>query len=445
MENIFGAFLEDKQVLDKDDNVGVVDGSQKLHGPTGLFNDASLERNVVNAVPQTRGLLLPAFPTNRTDPIYTALTGYTEVQGSEPATECAPGPTPGTISIGHMMFTLGYKMFSSDTINPDKLILRKDRGDTDDMMLLGQMWSPSALAESPGTAASNAEILNRAFALQMNGIGRGYSRWIAKMKWQGDPTGATPGYHEPLGLDLLVKTGYVDPVTTAPTPELDSLVYDFGSEDITTGANSIHEYLSFIAYELKDKAVRAGLDPVRWTIAMTPVMWHQVTAVWPTLAYTENSIVVPTGSANNIDGRSIYEERLRLLRSQQLIINGEVYDIAVDDGIPVVDPADPAPATSRDSSIYFIPQTILGGQYPSTYWEYLDYRLIGDEIRNPLTGNLRFWTDDGQYKWTMDERLGCFTVHATMQPRLVFRTPQLAARLDNVRVTPLNNLTNPLV
>ena len=440
MENIFKQ-LVDMDVVEKDDATGVVDGSQKLHGPNGLFNDASRERNVVNAVPQHMGLLLPAFPTNQTDPIYSALTGYTEVQGSEPTTKCEPGPTPGTISIGNMMFTLGYKAFSSETINPDELILRKDRGDTDDMMLLGNMWSQSALVESPGTAASNADILNKAFALQMNGIGRGFSRWIARTKWAGDPTGATAGYAEFKGFDLLIATGFVDPVTTNPVVELDSEVMDYGLEDVVAGANDIYQYMSHMEHVLYTKAERAGLNPVTWTIAMAPQVWHEITRVWPTLAYTENSIVIPTGSTNNVDGRSLYEERLRLLRAQQLIINGRIYNVAVDDGI--VTDTTTAPG-SLDSSIYFIPMTILGGQYPATYWEHLDYRLIGDEIRSPITGKLRFWTDDGQYKWSVDERLGCFTVHAHMQPRLVLRTPQLAGRIDDVRITPLSVLPEPL-
>lgn len=438
MENIFKTLVEGNPV-DKDDATGVADGTQHLHGSDGLFWNAAIERAVVNAVPQSVGLTLPAFPTNQESPIFQALTGYTDVVGTEPDTRCEPGPTPGTISMGNMMFTLGYKAFSSDTINPDELILRKDRGDTDDMMLLGQSWSPSALAASPGTAASNSEVLNNAFALQMNGIGRGFSRWQQKMLWVGDPTGATAGYHEPLGLDLMIKTGYVDPVTLAPNTALDSVVMDYGSEDIVTGANDVYQHISSLEYQLYDRAERAGLNPVKWTIAMAPQVWHELTRVWPTLAYTENSVVVATGSTNNVDGRSLYEERLRLLRAQQLIVNGRLYDVAVDDGIPTT-----VLTGAVTSSIYFVPDHILGGQYPSTYWEYLNYTLIGNEIRSPITGKLRFWTDSGKYKWAIDERLGCFMVNATNQPRLLLRTPQLAGRLDNVVITPLSVLPNPL-
>jgi hypothetical protein len=440
MENIFKQLVA-MDPVQKDDATGTADGSQQLHGPNGLFNDASVERAVVNAVPQHMGLELPAFPTNQTDPIFQALTGYGDVEGSEPATKCAPGPTPGTLEVGNMMFTLGYKAFSSNTINPDELILRKDRGDTDDMQLLGQMWSQSALVESPGTAASNMDVLNNAFALEMNGIGRAFSRWIADVKWTGDPAGATAGYAEPKGFDLLIATGYIDPVTSLANPVLDSEVLDFGLQDIVTGTNDIYQYMSHMEYVLYEKAERTGLNPVTWQIAMAPQVWHEITRVWPTLAYTENSVVIPTGSANNVDGRSLYEERLRLLRAQQLIINGRVYNVAVDDGI--VTDTTTAPG-SLDSSIYFIPMTILGGQYPATYWEYLDYRLIGAEIRSPITNKLRFWTDDGRYKWSVDERLGCFTVHAHMQPRLVLRTPQLAGRIDDVRITPMAVLDNPL-
>ena len=437
MENIFAKLVA--PVVDKDDATALVDGSQKLHGPSGLFNAANVERAVVNAVPQIVGLNLPAFPTNQTNPVYQALTGYTEVDGSEPTTKCAPGPVPGTISIASLMFPLGYKAFSSETINPDELILRKDRGDTDDMLLLGQMWNQTMLNEAPSGAASNADLLNNAFALQMNGIARGYARWFAKVKWDGTTVGATAGYQEPIGLDNLIKTGYVDPVTTLAVPELDSEVLDFAGSDVAAGPNDIYQYMSFMEHQLFEKAARVGLNPVRWQIAMAPQVWHELTRVWPTLAYTENSSIIPTGSSNVVDGRSLYEARMQLLASSTLVINGRPYTVAVDDGIPTT-----VALGTITSSIYFIPMDILGGQYPSTYTEYLNYSLIGNEIRSPITEKLRFWTDGGQYKWTIDERLGCFSVHATMQPRILLRTPQLAGRIDNVVIEPLKVIVNPL-
>lgn len=436
--------------LKKDDNVPSTGGDhQKLYGVGGLFTDGTRERDIVNRIEAPLGLDLPAFPTNVENPMFPALTGYSDAQGAEPTEVCEPGPTPGTISINDIIFTLGRKVFSSDTIDINELMMVANRADTRDMRLYGtfaQMSGAGALAVDAG--GSKDAVLNNVIANQMQGIGRGFQRWIHEKKWTGDPTNApTNGYKEFLGLDNIAKTGWIDAVTSNPAPELDAYVLDFGGEDVVSGANSIHQYLSALENALFIRSLRSQLNPVDWTIAMTPMLWQQITTVWPLMVYTQEAAapVLPTGATVNLDGRTNYLETLSMRQSMTITINGRTYPVVVDDGIPyVAGGTSGQPPTTETSTIYFVPNSILGGGLPVTYYEYKDYRMIGNELQD-WNGVVNFWTDNGMYNWTMDQRLWCFNTHAKLENRIIARTPFLFGRLDNVVASPLVILDNPLV
>lgn len=433
--------------IEKDDNTGTGSTHQPLYGIGGLFVDAARERDLVNRVETPLGLDLPAFPTTVENPMFPALTGYSDNVGTEPATACEPGPTPGTIQINDIIYTLGRKAFSSDTIDINELMMRLNRGDTRDMRLYGsfaQMTGAGALAVDGGDKSA---ILNNVVSNQMQGIGRGFQRWVANVKWSGDPAvGATNGYKEFLGLDNIAKTGWLDALTGNPAPELDAVVYDFGGENIVGGANDIHQYLSAVENTLFVRSRRVQLDPVSWTIAMTPMLWQQLTTVWPLMIYTQEaaSPTLPSGATVNLDGRTNYLETLQMRQSMTITINGRTYPVVVDDGIPyVAGGVSGQPATTETSTIYFIPNSVLGGSLPVTYYEYKDYRLIGNELLD-WSGAVNFWTDSGMYNWTMDQRLWCFTTHAKLENRIIARTPFLFGRLDNAMVEPIDFLDNPL-
>jgi hypothetical protein len=85
-----------------------------------------------------------------------------------------------------------------------------------------------------------------------------------------------------------------------------------------------------------------------------------------------------------------------------------------------------------------VPLTI-GGAFPVTYRQFIDYRLGGDDA-NLLRGNATFWTDRGQFSWALEQIKWCYKLSLKTEQRVVLRTPQIAGRIDHIKYSPLQHL-----
>ena len=101
------------------------------------------------------------------------------------------------------------------------------------------------------------------------------------------------------------------------------------------------------------------------------------------------------------------------------------------------------PSGEFASDIYFVPLTANG--FAVTRLEYLDYRRIMPMLDSLGQGrnNLRFWTNDGRYLWTVQDTRECIDVTGRTEQRIILQTPQLAGRIQNVRYAPLQHLRSP--
>jgi len=79
-----------------------------LHGPGGLFNTPGLDEALISTHVRARGLgqLLPAFPSQSTNPWYGLLTGFSDDVGSEPIYPCDDAPS-GYIKSGTLTARFG--------------------------------------------------------------------------------------------------------------------------------------------------------------------------------------------------------------------------------------------------------------------------------------------------------------------------------------------------
>lgn len=437
----FLELMEDVSYL-KDDATATGQTATDFHGLGGQFADGRVERDIINTVLAAEGIDFEVRPTLTTDPVFSALIGYSDTTGIEPDESCEPGPTPGTMSFGHLMFPLGRKAFSSDTVDLAELWLSADRRDTRDLMLLGNYMPNSGYTPGSQPMLDNGQVFNSVINYQQSSLARAFAKWFGQTKWTGNPAGANAGYAEFWGLDNLIKTGYQDALDSSAMAAMDSYVHDFAGENmVTSTTKDIHKELSAMEAYLYFKARRQGLFPVEWQIVMHPEMWHVLTIVWPMLAYTQFAAAgtVPDNVTVNLDGRTNLQETNAMREGMYLIVNGRRYTVVLDDYVPM----DRTTPTAPEGSIYMVPRSIQGGALPVTYWEHQDYRAIGNEIVDPITNHLRYWTDEGRFLWTVDQRLNCFSMHANTKPRLVFRTPQLAGRIDDIQITPIVTLPDP--
>lgn len=414
----------------------------ELHGDGSLFGARSVERDVISAHIRPLGLAnrLPIFPTVTERPYFASLTGYTATSGSEQATPCADAPA-GFVKGCNLTASFGRVARDTQTIEINKVMLQKNRGDFTDLMLRGQVLGGIGSPLTPD-GLTDDQILNVVTKSEMVIAGVNMERKLGQMLWNGTPTAnnAGGGYKEFPGLDNQITTGHVDAETQVACPALDSDVKNFNFNAVDGTTLDIVEYLSMIEFYLRYNARQMGLEPVSWVIAMTPSLWFELSAVWP-CSYLTHRCGNGAGANPIVINDNVNINMRDTMRTGSYIdINGNRYPVIVDDGIPEDTNVTNGNLAAGEyaSDIYFIPVSITGN-FPVLYYEHVDYRRAASDIAL-LRGNETFWTDDGRFFWALEQVKFCYKLTMLTEPRVILRTPQLAGRLQNVKYSPLQHL-----
>lgn len=410
-----------------------------LHGPGGIWTGPGLERDIISAHvrPMGIGATLPLIPTVNVNPQFGILTGFTS-----PGTDaqfwngvaCADVPA-GYMKGCTLTAQFGRLRVDSQTIDLDDVMLQLHRGDFTDLMLKGELLGLSRLNPSD---TSPGDVLNLVSASEMVQMGVQTERLLMNAMWNG-----TVANSQFPGLASQIATGQVDVNTNTACPAVDSDVKDFAYDEVGGSGRDIVQYVSMLEFYLRYNAQQMGLEPVTWVIAMRPELWFELTAVWPCAYNTSRCSAAMQGNNSRtfIDGRENVADRDRMRDSQQLIVNGNTYQVVLDTGIFEHNNINNGNLAAGEyaSSIFFVPMTISGGM-PVTYREYLDYRMA-DRDQAFTKGNLTtWWTDNGLYSWTLEQTKWCYKFSLKSQQRIILRTPHLAGRIDSVRYTPLQHL-----
>lgn len=407
-----------------------------LHGPGGMFSTEGLESALISLHVKTRGVgqLLPAFPTTFTDPRFGFLTGVSDDVGSEPYNPCDPAPT-GYIKSGTLSAKFGRVSRDTETIRLPEVIERLHRGDFTDLMLVNSVLNEDFQGVQYPNDISEAEMLNMVTVAEQVNVGVRMERKLGELIWQGNIANKTGGggYQEFPGLDAQIATGQVDSETNDTMPAADSLVLNWGHNEI--GVADIVEPISEAEDVIYDLAEATGVD-VAGVIVMRPQAWRALSAVWPVQYNSEpyaQSLADDTGARYIIDGRTMVDQRDQMRNGLWIPINGRRYNVVLDTGIVEEDHSTDATNLDADefaSSIYFLPLVMSG--LPVTYWQFKDYSVFAPQTAM-LRGMETWYTDGGRFLWSYDGKYTCFTLKSEVEPRVVLRTPHLAWKLQNVK------------
>jgi len=440
-----GKILQNQQsLLDKQNTKSAyttTSGSYtELHGDGSLFGNESLERDVITAHVRPEGIAsrLPILPTVIEDPRFALLTGVTGDVGNEPANPCDPAPN-GFLKACTISAQFGRVTRDTQDIDITKVMLQRNRGDFTDLVLRGRLLG---LTNLPPSGMTENDILNVVTKSEMVQVGVRLERKLNTLMWQGSPANnnAGGGYAEFPGLDAQIATGHVDFSSNTACGAVDSDVKNFAYNEVGGTGLDIVEYLSSMEFYLRNNARKMGLDPATWVVVMRPELWFELSAVWP-CSYLTNRCGDSSGNQVAVINDNVnVNMRDGMRNSMSIIINGNTYEVIVDDGIFEHNNVNNGSVAAGQyaSSIYFVPLTITGG-FPVVYREHLDYRAATSDI-SMLRDNPTFWTDDGMYLWVFDQNRGCYRLGATTEQRVILRTPHLAGRIDSVLYTPLQHL-----
>ncbi len=273
---------------------------------------------------------------------------------------------------------------------------------------------------------------------------------LVPMVYSGNPVNNSGNaYREFRGLDLLINTGFVDAIANVTCPALDSDIKDFNYGDITTTtAPSFHEVLEMAHYYVRNNARGQMLDPVEFAVVMRPDLWKVYSSLqsYQSILSTLMNSTIPNNYSVNIDGAALVRERNDIRQGMFVMLNGERVRVIEDHGITESNNANDANCAAGEyaSDVYIVPLRYLGNRQALKI-EFKDYRLTEQEVAatGGLIGPFYRHTPDGRFLWNIVQDGRCFKIQAEIEPRIILKTPQLAARIQNVKYVPLQHLREP--
>lgn len=415
---------------------GTSNSAQLIYQPGGLFATDGLPNQVISAIPQLETFVdkIPAYPAVDTQPFYTTLTEIGGESGNEPTEVCDDGPVGGVLKGATLTARFGRIIRSTETIELGATAERLNRGVFEDLTIVGALAPDSPFI--PGGMGQQGNPLDSIFATQMLTTGTALHRKIANLVWNGDPAnGNGGGYEEFPGMEQLVVTGHVDAKSNTAAPALDSTLINANYGVVGDGYDLVGLLQALDSYMDDLGSVVGG---VNHGFVMRKEAWREICQVWPVQYNTQFFSALYNGdnaTRLNMNADSLANARDAMMASRQITISGRTYPVFIDNSMPKNLTADDANIGAGEfgSDIYMVPLSIAGN-IPTMYWEYLDWARIDPMLRQFGAANSTFWTDGGRFLWGIDfNGSWCIKLKVRVEPRLILRTPQYAARIYNLK------------
>lgn len=419
------------------------------HGTGGLFSPFGLSKDIVNAMlmPGT-GLInrLPVETSNEENPLLGILTGLTASSGSEASNRCDDPPSAGLLKLCTHSYVWGWFGRTSSEMRLDQFGQIVNRGEFMDHQLIGDPFGgPDVQNTSALIPGGTADFLRAGYKKAMYEVAGALLRDQAADIFTGAPannTGEGRQYYR--GLDTLINTGYVDAITQVACPAADSIVSSFASAAVETNGGTLVSRIANIMRRLNIISAMMGMAPTRWVIVMRPALFYQITEVWP-CAYstyrcfasgdfnTSNPSFTNTGDL--IKMRDEMRGDLYQRTGQYLLIDGVKVEVVLDDGIAETNLA----GSSFTSDMYFVPMVSRGRAVTRMQYFNFDGPYAAMQAAQALGYTANYATTGaGRYLWhSQPPKNLCVKVVGWTKPRLILETPYLAARLTNLKYTPV--------
>lgn len=418
------------------------------HGPGGLVSLPGISQNVFNAMMLPHlGLqrILPVRRSNEMNPFFAIMTGVSATSGSNPSGVCDDFKTAGLASLCTHSAVYGRIGLQTEVMNIDRAGQTTNRGEFLDLNLVGNPIFNNANVPTV-QGASSGNVLRDEAGKKMFELAASWANEYAPLLYTGNPSNNTAGggYKEYYGLEALINTGYRDAETGEACAAADSIVHSFGNAAIQSASADIVGLIQDIFFRLRHIATRTGLGNVQWALTMPLGMFYRLTEVWAYYAITRaldglsfnSSVQATVSGAEAAARRDEMRGNLQTRTGQFLLVDGQRIPVIIDDAIPE---SEVAPGTFS-SDIYIVPLTVLGGT-PVTYMEAVNFDAPNGamEVARQMAPNGTFYTtDNGTFIWTRKPPTNwCVQTAAMTFPRLIVRTPYIAARITNVAWSPL--------
>ena len=432
-----------------------------VHGPNGLLRYPGVDPAVFHTILGHEGIMsqLQWTGSRFMNPLYEVLTGLTAADDSVRSEVCDPAPQSGMKKGCIQTAVFGWVQRGTREIDATRMGQLTDRAEPLDLFVVGApIFDPIMAGQPAPNVADTGSILyelanilaDRAVAMNDD---------LAKMSYRGNPGNNTNGYAEFPGLQILVDgpvggpgagaAVHIDAITGVACPSIDSNVQDFNYKSISgtnAGTNGavLVRWLAYMARYAVEIARRTKVAPVRWVFSMRPTLFYELTAIWPCSYYLGGCTIVDAAQDQRIylNATDTTDLRDQMRLGRFLLIDGMRWDVLLDDAIPEETNTTNAEVDSGSfaSDIYLLPMSVLGGR-SVLYGEYFDWTGAG-QIEQ-LFGRQFLGRVDGAFFETPRQTNNCFALDLQVKPRILLRTPWLAAKLLNVQYAPLLHEREP--
>lgn len=418
-----------------------------LTGPGGLFGVGGVSRDVISTRMSPRGLasILPVKKTVDMNPLFPYITGFQNVSGSNPNGVCDDGQIAGAIKACLQTAQFGRYTFRTRELEVNRIGQRTNRGEFLDLRLVNDPLVSEMGGLFPNLPAQSQILAGQEMLARMLEVGVAFQNKLTKQLWTGNPANnsAGKGYMEFPGLEILIGTTKVDALTQIDCPSLDSLVlnFNYGLVDASGLSPDIVHVMTSVYRDRNRIAEGTNMNPVEFAWVMRHDAFYEIASVWPCsyLTYRCQFRAQDGTQVNNVNASDQVAMRDAMIAGRYLLIDGKQVPVIIDDGIEEEDEGDVAAINGGEfaSDIYLIPLTVVGGM-AATYWEVFDFENGALQAAQQAGYATEFWTDDGRFFWVRKPVLNwCVQLMAKIEPRVILHTPQLAARINNVKYRPL--------
>lgn len=407
----------------------------------GIFTQPGVRPEMVSTLAQ------PLDITSRLNPqpsLYAQervgiLTGQTAVTGTNPSDTCGDPVRVGDLTTCQQNYIWGEFFFGSQKIKISDAGMLANRAVTERQILNEAAVNPffPAALQGPNVDFMSIE------AQQLYQLGTAMRRQFAQVMISGNPAtvpaSTVSGFiKEPLGLDQMIKTGYVDAVTGTACAAADSIVVPFNAA-VDTGTyqgRNIATWLTDVFFGRVALAKQLGISAT-WHFEGTLTLFRELTYAYASQYYDTRAI----GSAGNnfmTPQDRVRDLQLQMLQGMYLMIDGTPVPWYVNDGIPL----SAGGGNYQQSDLYLVCDSVNGRD--GIHVEYFPMtNPNAQRLANRFSNEIQM-LNNGMYILYAERSHGCMELDIEGKIRLYLEAPFLCAKFQGLRYITNISYRNPI-
>lgn len=405
----------------------------------GLFTRPGAEPGMFSTLTQPDGIFLNALRGTSAltvMPEYDIFSGVLGCQGSNGSDFCSDAPSAGFGKLCTTSSRFGAMWIKTHQVELNKIGGRINRADVDKNLINNPLVYPFM-----PEIVTRARNINSQLGFETMALGVTTHRWLTHVIFHGvygmQGGNAHCGFNMEFdGFDRLIRTGYLDIVSGNHCSSADSRVINWLNNLAcgTLQGYTLVDTMSWLMNYLQQKADAQGLTPTDWVVAMHPNLFNALVQCWPCDYNTAGCNMRDTNSERTVTGTELTNARDMMRQGSFLPVNGANLPVWQTSAI-----GETVNGAGFSSPLYVIPLSSLGMK--TTYLEWFNQNNADIQEYVGADRNIHYTSmNDGFWAMTDSQQRMCQEWYFAAQPRLIMRTPWLAARIENINYGAAFNL-----